>query len=213
MRYITILGGEDRREALSEAARAVKAGGIVACPTETYYALCARYDSEETLKYLFDLKGRAADKPFPLIIGSAEALHLVTDEINDTSIRLMEKFWPGPLTLLFRAKKGASFSRFIVSGGKVAVRVPGESFALSLARLAGMPLTATSANISGMPPARTAEEAMGYFDARIELLIDEGRPAPGGEPSTIVDTGGGRVEIIREGAVSSHQILSTYGLR
>lgn len=200
MRYIVFKDQPERHSAIKEAAEVIKNGGIVACPTETYYALCARFDNEDTLKYLFMLKGRHSDKPFPLIIGWPELLSFLTEEVNELSRELIRKFWPGPLTILFNAKKG--LSEFLLKDGKVAVRVPGHSPALELAMAAGIPLTATSGNNTGFPPSQTAQDVMKYFDARIDMLLDEGVPTPGELPSTIVDPSDGRLVIIREGAVS-----------
>jgi len=205
MEYVLIRNPEERLEALKEAARVIREGGIAACPTETYYALCARFDNEDTLKYLFEIKGREKDKPFPLIIGGREMLPLIAEEPDELSgkllFALMEAFWPGPLTLLLKGKK--NISPLISKDGKVAVRMPGNSFALELVREAGIPLTATSANTTGFPPAETAEDVMKYFATRIELLIDEGRPAPGRLPSTIVDASGGALKILRQGAIGA----------
>jgi len=207
--YFLIRNSEERLAAIKESARIIREGGIAACPTETYYALCARFDNEDTLKYLFEIKGRERDRPFPLIIGSREMLPLIAEEPDKLSSYLIERFWPGPLTLLLKGKKG--LSPFITKEGKVAVRVPGESFALDLAREAGVPLTATSANTTGYPPAETAEDVMKYFATRIELLVDEGRPTPGRLPSTIVDATGGALKILREGAISEREIVDFCG--
>ena len=112
----------------------------------------------------------------------------------------MEEFWPGPLTLILRAKK--NISRYITAGTeRVAVRIPGTSFALSLAQKANFFITATSANLSGMIPAQDADAVARYFGDRIDIVIDGG-PTPGGLPSTIVDVTGGGIRILREGAIS-----------
>jgi L-threonylcarbamoyladenylate synthase len=204
MEYILIRTSKERVLALKEATRVILEGGIVACPTETYYALCARFDNGDTLKYLLEIKGREKDKPFPLIIGAREMLPLIAEEPDPLSYALMDSFWPGPLTLLLKAKK--ILSPLIRKEGKIAVRIPGDSFALELAKEIGVPLTATSANTTGFPPAESAPDVMKYFATRIELLIDEGKPAPGRLPSTIVDATGGVLKIIREGAVTARQI-------
>jgi L-threonylcarbamoyladenylate synthase len=111
----------------------------------------------------------------------------------------MGRFWPGPLTLIFHAKEG--MSDFITAGTRnVAVRIPGDSFALELARVVNLPITATSANPSGKSPARDAETVSRYFGEEIDLIIDCG-PAPGGLPSTIVDVTRDRIKIMREGMI------------
>lgn len=185
-------------EALPEAVRVLSEGGIIAFPTETYYALGARFDDDAAVRRIYRVKGRPRDKAMPIIIGSAEGLAALGAEPNEMDLYLMKKYWPGPLTLLMGTE--TELSDLIVSGGKVAVRVPGESFALQLAREAGFPITATSANPTGSPPARDVGQVMRYFDETLDLLIDGGS-APGGMPSTIVDTEGYEITVLRPGAV------------
>ncbi len=141
----------------------------------------------------------------PLITGDKKNLGLIASSISDTAEKLMDVFWPGPLTLLIPARKDL-LELITARTGKVAVRIPGESFALELTRSLEFPITATSANISGMPPAVNPEDVLGYFAKRLDMLIDGGK-TPGGQPSTIVDVTGGEIKILREGAVSSRKIL------
>ncbi|MCL4458034.1 MAG: L-threonylcarbamoyladenylate synthase [Nitrospirae bacterium] len=184
-------------EAIRSAITVLKNGGIVAYPTETFYALGVKYDIEPALKRLYEIKQRPKEKAMPLIIGRVEQLPLLTNCISDSAKELMTKFWPGPLTILFNARCG--LSGYITSGGKAAVRVPGESFALELAKTAEFPITATSANISGMPPADSASMITDYFDDAVDLIIDGGR-TKGGLPSTIVYAAEGKIKIVRKGA-------------
>ncbi len=192
------LTGENIREVLERASSILEAGGIVAYPTETFYGLGARFDREQALERVYAMKQRPREKAMPLIIGRREELSLLTDEITAGARGLMERFWPGPLTILFRA--GRDLPGLIVSEGKVAVRMPGESFALLLARELGIPITSTSANPSGLPPAETAQMVSAYFGEEPDLIIDAGRTA-GGLPSTIVDATGDSLVILRKGAV------------
>ena len=197
-------------QALSEAVRVLEEGGAVACATETYYGLCARYDDEAALDRLYALKGaRRAAKPFPLIIGSEEALGLLVSEITPLFAGLAKKFWPGPLTLVARARPGLSHR--IAAGGKVALRMPGASFALELARACGMPLTATSANPSGEKPANSAAQVIEYFGGAVELAVDSG-DSPGGPPSTIIDATGEIPVLLREGAIGFGEIVASCNL-
>lgn len=134
----------------------------------------------------------------PLIIGDIEQLALLTDRVPDKASALIRKFWPGPLTLLFEARCG--LSDLVVAGNKVAVRMPGESFALRLARASGFPITSTSANISGMPPGENISMVVNYFNDVFDLIID------GGElksvlPSTIVDATGPELRVLRKGLI------------
>jgi len=204
MRVIRI-PGTDKKAALIDAAKEIKGGGIVAFPTETFYGLGVLYSDTEALTKLFELKRRPKDKPMPLIIGDVPSLAVIASPPDKVARKIIERFWPGPLTVLLAAKPG--LPDLITGGsGKVAVRVPGRSFALDLARAVGYPLTATSANISGMPPSEGPDDVIGYFGDTITLLIDGGR-APGGKPSTIIDISRGDIALVRPGAVPYEEIL------
>lgn len=192
------LKGMDLEEALGLAVKALESGGIVSYPTETFYALGARYDSERALERIFRLKGRPGEKAVSLVVGDEKALRLVAWEVDDAALWLMRNYWPGPLTIVLPAREG--LSGYITSEGRVAVRMPGESFALVLARHAGFPITATSANPSGMPPAQDAATVKRYFKEGIDILVDGG-PAPGGLPSTVVEAAEGVLRTLRQGEV------------
>jgi L-threonylcarbamoyladenylate synthase len=188
----------DDSSALEEAAGVLSEGGIVAYPTETFYALGVRFDHKAALERLFDLKNREEQAPFPLILPSVEDAERVASSIPPLAQKLIEKYWPGPLTIVLPALPG--LSGFLALKGTVAVRVPGESPALELARVCGFPITATSANPSGSPSPETAENVLEYFDQGIDLVLDGGR-TPGGLASTIVDATGEKIVVLREGAI------------
>jgi L-threonylcarbamoyladenylate synthase len=184
--------------AANEAAKVLQGGGVVAYPTETFYALGAKFDMEDPISRIFRLKGREPDKAVSLIIGSSEDLYILTRGVGGAAGDLMHRHWPGPLTILFQAVEGLLGS--VCAEGKVAVRVPGESFALVLALLAGFPITATSTNPSGMPPASDMDTVMRYCGGAIDLAVDGGT-TPGGLPSTVVDATGDALTVLRHGAV------------
>ncbi|MDO8281546.1 MAG: L-threonylcarbamoyladenylate synthase [Thermodesulfovibrionia bacterium] len=186
--------------AVNEAVAALRKGGIVAYPTESYYALGVMASDEAALKKLYEIKMRPIQKALPVIVGSEDTLKTIVISIPEAARMLMEKFWPGPLTLIFEAKAG--LPELLTAGlGKVAVRLPGEGFALSMAKAAGFPITATSANLSSMPPARYPDEVIKYFGHSIELMIDAGE-TPGGKPSTIVNVTVEPYKLLREGRVA-----------
>jgi L-threonylcarbamoyladenylate synthase len=184
--------------AVSRACELLYQGGLIAYPTETFYGLGVRYDSENTLARLFKLKQRTHEKAFTLIIGKIEQLSLLTDHVSDYAKNLIERYWPGPLTLLFSARP--ILSRYIVANGSVAVRIPGESFALSLAKASAFPITATSANIATNPPADTATSVVRYFNDQLDLIIDGGITG-GILPSTIIDVCAGIPRVVRKGSI------------
>ncbi|MFZ5996725.1 MAG: L-threonylcarbamoyladenylate synthase [Nitrospirota bacterium] len=199
MEYMLLRLTEDNcEELIARGVSLLEQGGVIAYPTETFYGLGARYDNVQALERIFTIKRRPKEKTMPLIIGNVEQLSLLTTAVTDTARQLMERFWPGPLTILFTARPG--LSEYIVAGGKVAVRVPGESFALQLARAASFPFTATSANPSSLPPATTAAAVADYFDAAVDLIVDDGE-TESKLPSTIVDATGTSPVVLREGAL------------
>lgn len=192
------------KQAVEECVSVLNKGGIAAFPTETFYGLGVRYDNETGLRKLYGIKRRPAGKALPLIIGAADLLPLVALPPDPMAERLIERFWPGPLTLLLPAQK--SLSPLITAGtGRVAVRIPGPSLALDIALSLRVPLTATSANISGMKPAATPSEVLEYFGDAIDLLLEAGR-SPGGRPSTIVEVKEGEVAVLREGVITSEEL-------
>jgi L-threonylcarbamoyladenylate synthase len=195
-------------EVLQHAVDILKKGGIVAYPTETFYGLGVKFDLENSLIKLYNVKQRPEDKAMMLIIGNKKLLPIVTAYISNVAVTLMERFWPGPLTIIFPAKE--NLSDYITAGTrKVAVRVPGESFALHLAKSTSFPITATSANPSGIPPAQDAETVIKYFGDKIDLVVDGGSTS-GGLPSTIVDVTENEIKILREGAIKKELLTSVF---
>jgi L-threonylcarbamoyladenylate synthase len=198
----------DMEQAIHAAIEVLENSGLIAFPTETFYGLGVKFDVESTLKRLYDLKHRPKDKAMPLIIGKNTLLPRIASIVSKKAANLMDKFWPGPLTLILPAQEG--ISEFITAGTqKVAVRIPGKSFALQLAKAASFPITATSANISGHPPAQNAETVRSYFGDAVDLIIDGG-PAPGGLPSTIVDVTGDSMKILRAGVIRKESLESIF---
>ena len=184
---------------IADSLEIIKGGGIIAYPTESFYALGVLATNEKALENLFLLKKRPIEKPLPLIVGGPEALAAVVKTVPDRAIELMKRFWPGPLTIVFEAADNVS-DLLTAGTGRVAVRVPGDSIALHLAREAGFPITATSANISTKPPADNPDAVLDYFGDSIDLIIDVGK-TPGGRPSTIVDVTTDTLKILREGSI------------
>ncbi len=202
--FVLRLNKENVEHALHYAVDILIEGGIIVYPTDTFYGLGVKFDREDSLQKLYKIKQRPDEKALPLIIGSRDLLTHIVSSINDQAVSLMNRFWPGPLTLLLPAKE--YLSGYITAGtNSVAVRIPGESFALRLAQYARFPITATSANPSGKLPAQDTETVVKYFGDTIDLIIDGG-PTKGTLPSTIVDVRGKNIEILREGAIKRELI-------
>jgi len=189
---------------ITESLKALKRGGIIVYPTESLYALGVMANDEAALKKLYALKKRPLEKALPLIVGNKNILKSIVKSIPPQAEKLMKKFWPGALTMVFYAKDNLPE---ILTGkkNKIAVRIPGNSFALELARAADFPITATSANPSGKLPAQSAEEVINYFGEKIDLVVDHGK-TPGGKPSTIIDVTVSPPRVLREGRITSDKI-------
>ena len=187
---------------LAEAVAVLGRGGIVAFPTETTWGLAVNPLDGRALGSLFALKGRPLDKPVPCVLGSSDDVGLLASRTPDSFPPLIERFWPGPLTLLFPARSGLPAG--LTDGrGLVGLRVSSEPVARMLAAAAGGVVTATSANISGQAPACTAEEVRRIFAGRVHILSDI--ECPGG-CSTIAAESGGVPVIVRRGAIGGDEL-------
>jgi L-threonylcarbamoyladenylate synthase len=196
-------------DALRAAADAVRAGGVIAYPTETVYGLGADPFDEGAVKRVFDLKGRGAEKALILLIRGGQDLAGVASEAPETARRLMEALWPGPLTLALRASPG--LSKILLGGGEtVAVRVSSHPVARALTDFVGGPITSTSANRSGQPPARSALEVGAIFGEEVDLIVDGG-PSAEDRPSTVVDVSGPLPILLREGKIGVEAIEAVVG--
>jgi L-threonylcarbamoyladenylate synthase len=188
-----------RQFAFSRCREVISRGGVIAYPTDTFYGLGVDPKNPVALKRLYEIKGRKADQPILLLIAKAEDVNKWTAEINPASEHLMEKFWPGPLTLIFKARKDVL--RELTAGtGTIGLRVPGNKLTRSLLDFLGIALTGTSANVSGGSSPQTAEDAAASLGDTVDLILDGGRTA-GGRPSTVVDVSTGQPSVLREGVL------------
>lgn len=185
---------------LKDSLKILERGGIVAYPTESFYALGVNALNAPAVKKLLYLKKRPAEKAIPVIIGTRDHLETIVKTIPFQARDLMDKFWPGALTLIFHSSEIVP-EVLLGGGGKIAVRIPGDSFALALAQVSPFPITATSANTSGGNPSRKAQEVVQYFGDEVDLVIDQGE-TPGGKPSTILDVTVEPSRVIRKGKIS-----------
>jgi L-threonylcarbamoyladenylate synthase len=189
--------------------RIVRAGGIVAVPTETFYGLGANPFDERAVDRLICLKGRADGKPILVLIGERAQLASLTDEVSPVADLLMGAFWPGPLTILFQAR--STLPRNLTAGtGTVGVRRTSCRPLAELLALCG-PLTGTSANRAGGSPARQAAQVLEEVGTGVDLIIDAGA-TPGGLPSTVIDARK-TARLIREGAVTRQMLLNVLETR
>jgi L-threonylcarbamoyladenylate synthase len=192
---------------IDKAISVLQKGGVISFPTETYYGLGVDPLNEDAVRRLFVLKKREITKPILLLIEDASMLAIISAEIPSVYEPLMEKFWPGPLTLLFPWKK--NISEFLTGGtGTIGVRVSSDPLVQKLFCKWKSPVTATSANISGERPASTAYDVKKTFGNKIDYIVDGG-DSPAGLCSTIVGYQNGKLVLIRKGKVSFADIVKT----
>jgi L-threonylcarbamoyladenylate synthase len=189
---------------IAEAAGVLRAGGLVAFPTETVYGLGANALDQAAVESIFAAKGRAMDDPLIVHIAERGELDRVARDVAELAMVLTGRFWPGPLTIV--ARRGDAVAP-AVSGGleTVAVRLPAHPVALALIRAAGVPVAAPSANRFMRTSATTAAHVLEDLDGRIDIVLDGG-PAAAGIESTVVAVDGATVRVLRRGAVTTEQL-------
>jgi L-threonylcarbamoyladenylate synthase len=198
--------------ALEPACEALLAGGVVAAPTESFYGLMALADREAALERILELKGaRDQDDPFLLLVDVRERVRAYAQEIPPEAERLMDLFWPGLLTVLFRAQTGLLPAILGRKKNTVGLRLDRSPVPVALVRMTDRAVTGTSANPSGMPPAADAGTVLEYFGGRVDCLIDAG-PTRGKLPSTVVDISKSPFSVVREGAVARASVASALEL-
>jgi L-threonylcarbamoyladenylate synthase len=186
--------------AIARAATTLRDGGVVAIPTDTLYGLAADPWNSAAIARVFAMKGRGSDQALPLVAADIAQVTEWIGEMESTAVRLAERFWPGPLTLVMRAPR--TLATEVTAGGTtVGVRVPSHSVARALFVAFQRPVTATSANVSGQSPTDDPDEVAARLSTELDLLLDCGT-TPGGRPSTIVDVTQSEPKLIRAGAVS-----------
>lgn len=186
-------------EDLRQIAQVLSQGGLVVFPTETFYGIAADAENPKGLERLARLKGREAEKPFPLIIASAEHLELLAEQVPEIATELISRYWPGPLTLVLTAKPGVH-ARLLSKDNGVGVRVSPWPCARELARALGRAITATSANLAGGPPARRIEDLDSGVASAVDIILDCG-PTPGGQASTVLDVRVDPPKVLRQGPI------------
>ena len=191
------------------AASVLKEGGLVAFPTETVYGLGANALNEKALLKIFEAKGRPSDNPLIVHIADKEEAYGLMKDIRDDSLKLMDKFWPGPLTLV--GKKTSSVPDIVTAGlDTVAIRMPSNKIALSLIKESKLPVAAPSANVSGRPSPTTAKHVIDDLNGKIDVIIEAGDSNIGVE-STVLDITLWPPTILRPGGVSKEQLQKFLG--
>jgi L-threonylcarbamoyladenylate synthase len=198
--------GKPDEETLAEAVRVLRGGGVVAFPTETFYGLGADARNERAVEKIFRIKGRNFRNPLSVIVAHGGELIPLVEEIPAAATLLMQTFWPGPLTLIFRASC-AVLPRLTADTGKIGIRVSSHPIARLLAAGLAGPLTATSANPSGGMECSSADAVIHALGDLPDVVIDGGA-TPGGAGSTILDVTFFPPRILREGTIPRNLILN-----
>lgn len=194
---------------LLRALEILKNGGVVAYPTDTVYGLGADARNEKAVARIYSVKERPLSQPLPLLLADISDLAQVAQEIPPPAIALVERWWPGGLTLILR--KTSCVPTWITAGSdKVAVRVPDHPVPRALARMLRVPLVGTSANLSGRPPSTNCEEIRRQLGDRVDLIIEWEESATRAIESTIVDVTQEFPVILREGVVSRREIETVW---
>lgn len=185
-------------EKIAKAAELIKAGGIVAFPTETVYGVGTNAFDEEAVKKIYEIKNRPKNKPLPILLAESSQVKSVVAKISRKAEELMKKFWPGPLTIVF--EKSIKVPNIISAGlHTVGVRIPDHKVIQELIKASGVPIVATSANKSGEQAPKDAQEVEKSLK-EIDLILDGGKTELG-IPSTVVDATKEPPEVLREGSI------------
>jgi len=185
--------------ALLAAAEVVLRGGVIAFPTDTLYGLgCSLFDPS-AVEMVARLKRRDPSLAVISLIPDSQQVYGLASEVSEVAERLIARYWPGPLSLIFEAGPLLP-PRVLGSGRTVALRVPNDTLCQRLLEYIGGPVVSSSANLSGKPPAETAEEVVEIFGNQLDLVLDGG-PRRGAVSSTLVDVSGERPRLLRRGAI------------
>jgi tRNA threonylcarbamoyl adenosine modification protein (Sua5/YciO/YrdC/YwlC family) len=184
-----------REESLKQAAGVLAGGGLVIIPTETVYGIAADSSNQKTIERLYSIKQRPKDKPFSLHIDEKEKVELFAKDIPVAAYKLIEKFWPGPLTLILKSR----------NTGTIGIRLPDNTVARKVIALSRVNVVCPSANISGKPAPVNFQEAIQDLKDLVDFALDTGETA-GGVESTIVDLTVSPLRVAREGAIKAAEI-------
>lgn len=192
-----------------QAVRALLDGGLVAFPTDTYYALGASALDGEAVARVFAAKRRPETEPLPVFVADTGQWRMLVSDLPQVALRLAERFWPGPLTIVCR--RAAHLPPLLAGGGDtIGVRQPGSVLAVALCRALGMPVTGTSANSHGLAAPVTAIEVGMDLGGHVDLILDGGT-CPGGHPSTVIDVTRTPPVIVRPGGVPADELREVIG--
>ena len=201
---INVLDKVGLEEGIQKGKDTILSGGLVAFPTESFYGLGVNSLDERAVKRLFQAKKRKSDQPILILIPSIESLDQYVQNIPEVAHKLIERFWPGGLTLIFQATP--NISPLLTAGtGKIGIRLSSHPVAAALVRSVGIPITGTSANISGQSPCSTADQVLESLGHSVDLILDGGS-TEGKAGSTLLDVTKDPPVILRQGMIGRTEI-------
>ena len=195
---------------IRKAASVIRGGGIIVFPARGLYGLAADAFNTEAVDRVFEIKKRAGEKPLPVLVDSYLMMSCLVKNITPIAQKIMERFWPGGVTIIFEANDNLPVN-LTASTGKIGIRKPGHPVALALVKAVGVPITGTSANLSGNLGCFCLSDIDPIIAEKVDLIIDAG-VLKGGVGSTVVDATGRLPVILREGEISKKEILSALNL-
>jgi tRNA threonylcarbamoyl adenosine modification protein (Sua5/YciO/YrdC/YwlC family) len=198
---------EPQPDRIDSIVASLRKGNVVALPTDTFYGLAVDPVNLHAVEQIYQIKTRQKHKPLSLLIASLNQAYELARDTDPRLDKLADRFWPGPLTVIVRAGSKLPL-RSTANTGNVALRVPDAAIPRAVVERFGLPITATSANLVGASECTDASCVMDQIGDRIPLIVDGG-PTGRAKPTTIIDLslGVGRWEILREGAIPSHEII------
>lgn len=204
MEHYIDLKNKTEYEKINQVAEILKQGGIVVFPTETVYGIGADCFNSEAVERIYEIKNRPREKAISVLISNLEMVNDLAIDISKEERKIMEKFFPGPLTIIL--KKSNKVSNIVTAGkDTVGVRMPENEIALKLIELVGKPLATPSANLSGEPSGIELNQIMKSFGEKVDYYIDGGKSKLA-MPSTIVKVENGKIHILREGVITKEDI-------
>lgn len=196
-----------RKRAVTQAAQTILDGGVIIYPTETIYGIGANALEPKIVERVYDAKERRKSNPILVLIPDRSSLDELALEVPEVADELMSRFWPGPLTIVFKCTP--IVSKILTAGsGKIGIRISSDEFCRELLNICKIPITSTSANLSGEPDPNSISMINRKVLDAVDLIVDAGTLISQ-TPSTVVDVTKGRIELVREGAIAYKKILET----
>jgi L-threonylcarbamoyladenylate synthase len=208
MKILQIDADTPQPECIAEAAKVIRIGGVIACPTDTVYGLLCDPMNKDTVQRIYDIKGRDFGKPLILLVAEQDDVGRYASDVPESARKAMHHFWPGALTVILPAGQAAPQS-ILAGGDTIGFRMPNHELVLALIRAVGFPLASTSANRSGQLSVSTAQDVVAALENTIDMVIDGGA-TPLGMESTIVDFTV-PTRFLREGSIPREEVVRVIG--